>query len=126
VERAICQCVHDLLPTINENYAALLRRVDLDGASIADVAAETGMSPNNVRLTLHRARSCGSTLWPIGAGPGRGAGQGYHRLCWAHAKNLLYRNSRRLRLPVERIPRWNGHEHALRIVHGMRASLSVR
>ncbi len=67
MERAICQRVHDLLPTINENYAALLRRVDLDEASIADVAAETGMSPNNVPVKLHRARSCGATLWPIGA-----------------------------------------------------------
>ncbi len=57
VERAICQCVNDLLPTINEDYAALLRRVDLEGAGIADVAAETGMTPNNVRVKLHRARA---------------------------------------------------------------------
>ncbi len=57
VERAICQCVNDLLPTINEDYAALLRRVDLEEASIADVAAETGMTPNNVRVKLHRARA---------------------------------------------------------------------
>ncbi|NIM50954.1 MAG: sigma-70 family RNA polymerase sigma factor [Gemmatimonadales bacterium] len=57
VERAICLCVHDLLPTINQDYAALLRRVDLDGVSIADVAAEAGMTPNNVRVKLHRARA---------------------------------------------------------------------
>jgi RNA polymerase sigma-70 factor (ECF subfamily) len=57
VERAICQCVHDLLPTINQDYAALLRRVDLDGASISDVAAQTRMTPNNVGVKLHRARS---------------------------------------------------------------------
>ncbi len=55
-ERAVCQCVNDLLPTLKEDYSALLRRVDLDGATIAEVAAETGMSANNVRVKLHRAR----------------------------------------------------------------------
>jgi RNA polymerase sigma-70 factor (ECF subfamily) len=57
VERAICQCIHGLLPTINPEYAAMLRRVDLDGAGIADVAVENGMTPNNVRVKLHRART---------------------------------------------------------------------
>lgn len=57
VERAICQCVLHLLPTIHEDYAVLLRRVDLEGLGIADVAAETGMTPNNVRVKLHRART---------------------------------------------------------------------
>jgi RNA polymerase sigma-70 factor (ECF subfamily) len=69
VERAICQCVHDLFPTLREDYARLLQRVDLEDASIAQVADESGMSSNNVRVKLHRARaalrkqlelSCGS------------------------------------------------------------------
>lgn len=69
VERAICQCMHDLLPTLPEDYATLLRRVDLEDASITEVVAETGWTPNNVRVKLHRARaalrkqlelSCGS------------------------------------------------------------------
>lgn len=69
VEQAICHCMHRLLPTLKEEYATLLRRIDLGDASIADVAAETGMTPNNVRVKLHRARqalrvqlerSCGS------------------------------------------------------------------
>ncbi len=68
-ERAICQCVNDLLPTLKEDYTDLLRRVDLQGASIAEVAVETGMTDNNTRVKLHRARtalrkqlelSCGS------------------------------------------------------------------
>ncbi|MFQ5929358.1 MAG: RNA polymerase subunit sigma-70, partial [Acidobacteriota bacterium] len=46
-ERAICQCVNDLLPTLKDDYSALLRRVDLEGASIAEVAMETGMTANN-------------------------------------------------------------------------------
>ncbi len=69
LERAVCQCVNDLLPTLKDDYSMLLRRVDLEGASIADVAAETGMTTNNTRVKLHRARialrkqlqlSCGS------------------------------------------------------------------
>ena len=68
-ERAICQCVNDLLPTLKDDYSALLRRVDLEGASIAEVATETGMTANYTRVKLHRARttlrkqlelSCGS------------------------------------------------------------------
>ncbi len=69
VERAICQCMYDLLPTLPEDYAMLLRRVDLEEETIAEVAADTGMTANNVRVKLHRARhalrkqlerSCGS------------------------------------------------------------------
>jgi RNA polymerase sigma-70 factor (ECF subfamily) len=69
VERAICQCMYDLLPTLSEDYAMLLRRVDLEGGTIAELAAKTGMTVNNVRVKLHRARqalrtqlerSCGS------------------------------------------------------------------
>jgi RNA polymerase sigma-70 factor (ECF subfamily) len=69
IERAICQCVYDLLPTLKDDYSLLLRRVDLDGTSIAEVAVETGMTSNNTRVKLHRARatlrkqlelSCGS------------------------------------------------------------------
>jgi RNA polymerase sigma-70 factor (ECF subfamily) len=56
-ERAICQCVKDLLPTLKDDYSGLLRRVDLEGASIADVARETGMTANHTRVKLHRART---------------------------------------------------------------------
>lgn len=56
-ERAICQCVSDLLPTLKDDYSALLRRIDLEGASIVDVARETGMTANNMRVKLHRART---------------------------------------------------------------------
>ena len=56
VEQAICRCIHDVLPTLSRDYAALLKRVDLQGATVAEMAAETGMTPNNVRVRLHRAR----------------------------------------------------------------------
>lgn len=69
LERAVCQCVNDLLPTLRDDYSALLKRVDIEGASIADIAEHASMTANNTRVKLHRARtalrkqlelSCGS------------------------------------------------------------------
>ena len=57
MEQAICQCIHDLLPTINAGYADLIRRVDLESATIAQTAEATGMTSNNTRVKLHRART---------------------------------------------------------------------
>jgi RNA polymerase sigma-70 factor (ECF subfamily) len=57
VERAICQCIHRLLPTIREDYAVMLRRVDLEDASISEVASEAQITENNARVRLHRARA---------------------------------------------------------------------
>jgi RNA polymerase sigma-70 factor (ECF subfamily) len=56
MEQLVCQCIHDLLPTINEGYAALIRRVDLERAPIAQIAQESGTTVNNTRVKLHRAR----------------------------------------------------------------------
>lgn len=56
VERAICQCMYDLLPALPADYATLIRRVDLEDGTIAEVVAETGLTANNVRVKLHRAR----------------------------------------------------------------------
>lgn len=56
LEDAVCQCVYDLMPTLKDDYSRLLMRVDLDGASIAEVASEMSMTVNNARVKLHRAR----------------------------------------------------------------------
>lgn len=56
LDAAVCQCIYDLLPNIRGPYRDLIQRIDLDDASIAEVAAETGMTPNNTRVKLHRAR----------------------------------------------------------------------
>jgi RNA polymerase sigma-70 factor (ECF subfamily) len=56
IESAICQCVHGLLPTIKAEYGDLLRRVDMDGESVAEVAQAMGRTANNVRVKLRRAR----------------------------------------------------------------------
>ncbi len=69
IEKAVCQCVLALLPTLREDYADLLQRVDLEGQPIGQVAARTGLTRNHARVKLFRARralreqlakSCGS------------------------------------------------------------------
>lgn len=56
LEQAICACVNDLLPTLKPEYADMIRRVDLQDASVDAVAAERGISANNAAVRLHRAR----------------------------------------------------------------------
>lgn len=55
-EQAICACVHDLLPTLKPEYAEMIRRVDLQDASVDAVAAERGINANSAAVRLHRAR----------------------------------------------------------------------
>jgi RNA polymerase sigma-70 factor (ECF subfamily) len=56
LEQAICACIHELLPALKPEYAALVRQVDLEGRSVPDVAREAGITPNNAGVRLHRAR----------------------------------------------------------------------
>jgi RNA polymerase sigma-70 factor (ECF subfamily) len=67
--RTVCGCVRDLAGTLKPEYATALRRVELEGASLAAFAAEAGITPGNAGVRLHRARralrrqlerSCGS------------------------------------------------------------------
>lgn len=57
LRETICRCGLALMSTLRTSYAGVLRRVDLEGERIADVAATSGTSPNNIRVRLHRARS---------------------------------------------------------------------
>jgi RNA polymerase sigma-70 factor (ECF subfamily) len=57
LEAAICACMGDLIPTLKADYADVLRRVELEGVSVTDVAAELGVTPNNAAVRLHRARA---------------------------------------------------------------------
>jgi RNA polymerase sigma factor (sigma-70 family) len=59
----ICRCGFALLSTLRPEYADVLRRVDLGGERIADVAATFETSPNSVRVRLHRARSALRARW---------------------------------------------------------------
>jgi RNA polymerase sigma factor (sigma-70 family) len=71
LEAVVCQCVLSLVETLKPEYGAAIRRVDLDGMSVRDYAAEAGVTPGNAGVRLHRARealgrqlarSCGTCL----------------------------------------------------------------
>jgi RNA polymerase sigma factor (sigma-70 family) len=56
LESAICACFEALLPTLKAEYAEILQRVDLQGTPPGDAARDLGLTPNNLRVRLHRAR----------------------------------------------------------------------
>lgn len=56
LERTVCECIGDLIPTLKPEYAELLTRVELGGASVQETAAVLGITPNNAAVRLHRAR----------------------------------------------------------------------
>jgi RNA polymerase sigma-70 factor (ECF subfamily) len=66
---AVCKCVNAIVDTLKPEYQAAIKRVDLDGVSVAEFAREAGITPNNAGVRLHRAhdalrrqvaRSCGT------------------------------------------------------------------
>jgi RNA polymerase sigma-70 factor (ECF subfamily) len=52
----VCACMHDLIPTLKPEYAELLKRVDLEGATVPAAADELNITANNAGVRLHRAR----------------------------------------------------------------------
>ncbi len=50
------RCLHDLLPALRPDYAQIIRSADLDEAPRERIAAELGLTANNVGVRLHRAR----------------------------------------------------------------------
>lgn len=52
----VCGCTLALLGGLPAPYADVLRRIDVDGASLADVAATLQLQKGNVAVRLHRAR----------------------------------------------------------------------
>jgi RNA polymerase sigma factor (sigma-70 family) len=53
---AVCRCVARLSETLKPEYAAALRRVEVDGLSVQEFAAEAAITPNNASVRLFRAR----------------------------------------------------------------------
>jgi RNA polymerase sigma-70 factor (ECF subfamily) len=53
---AVCGCMHDLLPGMKPGYADVIRAVDLQERSLAEVAESSGITVNNATVRLHRAR----------------------------------------------------------------------
>lgn len=52
----VCSCVGELADTLKPEYAAALRRVEIDGVSVKDYAEEAGISSNNAGVRVFRAR----------------------------------------------------------------------
>ena len=53
---AVCRCVMRIAEAMKPEYAAALRRVDVEGVPVQTYAAEAGITPNNASVRLHRAR----------------------------------------------------------------------
>ncbi len=56
LDRMICICLYQLLPTLKSDYADILWRIDIVGEARESVSASLGISENNLRVRLHRAR----------------------------------------------------------------------
>lgn len=56
VEQTTCDCFRGLLPTLRPEYAQVLQLADLDGQPADLVAKEIGITRNNLKVRLHRAR----------------------------------------------------------------------
>ncbi|MBA2321673.1 MAG: sigma-70 family RNA polymerase sigma factor [Deltaproteobacteria bacterium] len=52
----VCRCIGTLAETLKPEYAAALRRIELDGLPVKDFAAEVGISSNNAAVRVFRAR----------------------------------------------------------------------
>lgn len=56
LEKAVCRCMHDILPTMKAEYGEILRKVELDEEPLPELASRLGLSRNNATVRLHRAR----------------------------------------------------------------------
>lgn len=52
----VCACVSRLAATLKPEYAEALRRIEVDGISVADFADEVGITKNNAAVRVFRAR----------------------------------------------------------------------
>lgn len=52
----VCTCVRELAATLKPEYAEALRRIEIDGISVKDYAAEAGISQSNAGVRVFRAR----------------------------------------------------------------------
>jgi RNA polymerase sigma-70 factor (ECF subfamily) len=54
--RAVCACIHTLIPTLKPGYQEIVRMADLEERPLAEVAAVLGITVNNATVRLHRGR----------------------------------------------------------------------
>jgi RNA polymerase sigma-70 factor (ECF subfamily) len=57
LHEAVCACITGLVETLKPEYAAVIRRVDLDGVPVVEFAREAGITPGNAGVRLHRAHA---------------------------------------------------------------------
>ncbi|MBL8210770.1 MAG: sigma-70 family RNA polymerase sigma factor [Bryobacterales bacterium] len=55
-QAAICDCFLNLLHDLKPEYREALEFVDLNGGSLNDLAAQSGITANNAAVRIHRAR----------------------------------------------------------------------
>lgn len=53
---AVCACVGRLAETLKPEYAAALKRVEVEGVAVKDYAIEVGISASNAAVRVFRAR----------------------------------------------------------------------
>ena len=56
MQNAVCACVSALADTLKPEYAAALKRIEVDGVSVKDYADEASISANNAAVRVFRAR----------------------------------------------------------------------
>ena len=56
IREEICGCIVRLSETLKPEYADALRRIDVDGVSVASYTSEAGISPSNAGVRVFRAR----------------------------------------------------------------------
>lgn len=56
VHKTVCACIGKLATTLKPEYAEALQRVEVDGASVKDYAAERGVTANTAAVRVFRAR----------------------------------------------------------------------
>ncbi|MDE5456004.1 sigma-70 family RNA polymerase sigma factor [Bradyrhizobium sp. CSA112] len=56
LDGAACECIYAHLPLLKAEHAEAIRRIDLGGEPRETVAAELGLTVNNLTVRLHRAR----------------------------------------------------------------------
>lgn len=56
LEAVACKCVAELATTLKPDYALALKRIEVDGVSVKDFAAEVGITSGNAAIRVFRAR----------------------------------------------------------------------
>jgi RNA polymerase sigma-70 factor (ECF subfamily) len=56
LHRDICGCISTLLETLKPEYQEALQVVDLEEGSLNDLAQQSGITPGNAAVRVHRAR----------------------------------------------------------------------